>query len=65
MSVNDNHSQFRDLSQFIPFDSLDDSCNAFMSKIAGIDFGRGAYDLEEIESAYRFAYIAHKNQKRK
>jgi len=65
LSVNDNNSQFRDLSQFIPFDTLDDSCDTFMSKIAGIDLGRGAYDLEEIESAYRFAYEAHKNQKRK
>jgi len=36
-----------------------------MSKIAGIDFRRGVYDLEEIEKAYRFAYIAHKQQKRK
>ena len=65
MSVNDNNSQFRDFSQFIPFDNLDDSCDTFISKIAGIDFRRGAYDLEEIENAYRFAYVAHENQKRK
>ncbi|MDR0304574.1 MAG: RelA/SpoT family protein [Chitinispirillales bacterium] len=65
MSANDNDFLTRDSSRFIPFDTLDESSDAFMSKIEGININYKTYDLKKIENAYRFAYNAHEKQRRK
>jgi len=44
------------------FDSLEDSCRGYIEHICQIN---PQYELELIEKAYRFAWEAHRNQKRK
>jgi len=56
----------RDISGFIPYDNINDSISTFMSKIEGLAIDlRHPLDLKQIAKAYRFAFIAHKVQKRK
>jgi len=55
-----------DCSHLIPFDNINDSADTFMSKIMGIAIYLEHYfDFPQIESAYRFAFVAHGDQKRK
>ena len=66
LSINDNFL-LSDSSQYIPFDNIDDSCDTFMSKLAGIEFvfQQNFLDLPRIAGAYYFAYNAHGDQVRK
>ena len=56
-----------DPSHYIPFDNVEDSCDTFISKLAGIEIvlEQNFLDLPKIAGAYHFAYGAHGNQARK
>ena len=65
-SADNNDFLLRDVSGFIPYDNTNDSIDTFMSKMEGLSIAMNHYlDLDKIKRAYRFAFLAHKTQKRK